>query len=438
MSNVIVDGIVFSFGSLKESIVKAGEGTLDQATVAWVGSLLTGFYLLTGPFVSAVANKWGFRTVAVLGSLVSSCAFVISWYLNRDGPRIGLLVTFYGVFGGIGFSCIYVPAVIAVGFYFEKKRALATGIAICGSGIGGFIFPPFIQTLIQNLGWQKAILVLGATTLLCGVLGLLYKPLKPKKRRASQLSQDGSPAGTPLLQRIKKFRDMAKWDSVNSFVSNRESDADIQNANVNDTRARSERLYNQARKASTTSLKMLSSPISIPTGNEMQRKRMSVPSMLTGTGESPSLPQAPISLSVPTKGQSVKAKSFVGLPDLHEIEEEHGSEDAGSRENSVVPHSHLTAGSADNIPKQVEGTDDNENSKLIQNRNGSMSMSYRIGNSTLTVDEMSNSRIIRVASKVTLNKPMYRDDIFYTGSMLRIPEYANNVRMNLSISIGTK
>ena len=31
---------------------------------------------------------------------------------------------------------MYLPSVILVGFYFEKKRALATGIAVCGTGIG--------------------------------------------------------------------------------------------------------------------------------------------------------------------------------------------------------------------------------------------------------------------------------------------------------------
>ena len=37
---------------------------------------------------------------------------------------------------GVGFGLIYVPAIVAVGFYFEKKRSLAMGIAVCGSGLG--------------------------------------------------------------------------------------------------------------------------------------------------------------------------------------------------------------------------------------------------------------------------------------------------------------
>lgn len=438
MSNVIVDGIVFSFGSLKEGISKASKEygqDLDESTLAWVGSLLTGFYLLTGPFVSAIANKYGFRTVAVLGSLIASSAFILSWYLNQKEPKIGLLILFYGAMGGIGFSCIYVPAVIAVGFYFEKKRALATGIAICGSGIGNFIFPPFITFLTKRFQWNGAILVLGLIVLLCGLLGLLYRPLKPhRERKMSIMTPVESPEGTPLLMRIKRARDiMKKWDSINSFTSNRESYGnDIQKAAGDDPRSRAEILYSRARKSSTPSLKS-SNPIAIPPGG-MAKKRLSVPSMPpaagSAPGEAPNFPQAAgVVVSMPTKAISLKAKSFVGLPDLHEIEEEHGSDDAGSRESSVVPDGIKKKQTTESIGNGMSGKgvdNNNETGSLLATRNGSI-VTCRIGNSMLMVDEMTNSKIIRVASRVTLNKPLYRDDIFYSGSLLRLPDYANNV-----------
>ena len=33
----------------------------------------------------------------------------------------------YGIVAGTGLGLMYVPAVVAVGYYFEKKRAFATG-----------------------------------------------------------------------------------------------------------------------------------------------------------------------------------------------------------------------------------------------------------------------------------------------------------------------
>jgi hypothetical protein len=45
---------------------------------------------------------------------------------------------------------------VMVGYYFEKKRALATGISCCGSGIGAFMFSPIADLLLENFGWKGA------------------------------------------------------------------------------------------------------------------------------------------------------------------------------------------------------------------------------------------------------------------------------------------
>ena len=50
---------------------------------------------------------------------------------------------------GFGLGMVYLPSIVSVGYYFEKKRALATGIAVCGSGIGTFIFAPLSEYLLQ-------------------------------------------------------------------------------------------------------------------------------------------------------------------------------------------------------------------------------------------------------------------------------------------------
>ena len=45
---------------------------------------------------------------------------------------------------------------IAVGYYFEKKRSLATGISVSGSGVGTFLFAPLATYLIEAFGWKGA------------------------------------------------------------------------------------------------------------------------------------------------------------------------------------------------------------------------------------------------------------------------------------------
>ncbi len=36
---------------------------------------------------------------------------------------------------GIGLSCVYVPAVVIVAHYFDENRAIATAIAVGGTGL---------------------------------------------------------------------------------------------------------------------------------------------------------------------------------------------------------------------------------------------------------------------------------------------------------------
>ena len=61
--------------------------------------------------------------------------------------------------------------------YFEKKRAFATGIAVCGSGLGTFIWAPLTQTLVDNFGWKISFLITGAILLLNVMFGALFRPL---------------------------------------------------------------------------------------------------------------------------------------------------------------------------------------------------------------------------------------------------------------------
>jgi MFS family permease len=122
MCNLVVDGIAYTFGIFLPVFVEHFKE--DRGTVAWVGSLLTGMYLTVGPIVSALCNKFGCRAVCIAGSIMACVAFVLSTFSSS----VVMLMIVYGVIGGIGFGMIYLPAIVMVGYYFETKRSLATGI----------------------------------------------------------------------------------------------------------------------------------------------------------------------------------------------------------------------------------------------------------------------------------------------------------------------
>ncbi|KAH3808103.1 hypothetical protein DPMN_136453 [Dreissena polymorpha] len=72
---------------------------------------------------------------------------------------------------------IYIPSIVSVTVYFRKKRSLATGIDVSGSGIGTFIMSPLTSVLFQQYAWHGALIVQSGLLLHCVACGLLFLPL---------------------------------------------------------------------------------------------------------------------------------------------------------------------------------------------------------------------------------------------------------------------
>lgn len=88
---------------------------------------------------------------------------------------------------GIGLGLIYLPSIVIVSYYFEKKRAFATGIAVCGSGIGTFVFAPLINYLLSIYTWKQTMLIISGITLQCVVFGSLFRSLAPSKQQIDKV-----------------------------------------------------------------------------------------------------------------------------------------------------------------------------------------------------------------------------------------------------------
>jgi len=194
MCNIIVDGIGYSFGIFLPEFVRTfGE---SRSKVSLIGSLLCGTYLCAGPIVSGLTNKFGCRPVAMTGSVIATIAFVLATF----SPNIEILILTYGVMGGFGFGMIYLPSIVSVGYYFEKKRAVATGIAVCGSGIGTFIFAPLTKALLDGYNWKNALFILAGIVFNGCVCGALMRPLEPV-RKPKKIEK---PREKNVLDRIKE------------------------------------------------------------------------------------------------------------------------------------------------------------------------------------------------------------------------------------------
>ncbi|XP_075973959.1 monocarboxylate transporter 14-like [Anticarsia gemmatalis] len=171
MVNLIADGITFSFGVFFPHFLEYfGE---SKGKTAWIAGIFMAMPLLSGPIASFLTDRYGCRRVTIFGSILAAIGFVISAFVDNMET---LFLTF-GIMAGFGLSLCYVAAVVIVAYYFEKKRSLATGISVCGSGIGTFVFAPLTYVLLDEYGWRGTTLILAGLFLNMAVCGLLFRDL---------------------------------------------------------------------------------------------------------------------------------------------------------------------------------------------------------------------------------------------------------------------
>ncbi|XP_062271278.1 monocarboxylate transporter 12-B-like [Scomber scombrus] len=206
----------------------------DYSTTAWIHSLVDCTTMLCAPLGSLVGNRWSCRVSVMLGGLLSSCGLLLSSFTNS-------LETLYfsmGILTGLGFALCYTPAIAMVGCYFHRRKALAYGIAMSGSGIGTFVLAPVVQLLIELYSWRGALLVLSAFVGNLCVCGALLRPITAREEEGEEGPLTGeerlecedsvlspgpsSPPSLPLLPGSPAPQLQRRWCFSSYFLSSQE------------------------------------------------------------------------------------------------------------------------------------------------------------------------------------------------------------------------
>jgi len=372
--NFIVDGICYTFGVFLDSYViyfDSGKGT-----VSWAGSLLAGVYLSCGPIVSALTNRFGCRATCIVGSIFGALSFVASTYSNS----VTMLLITYGVCGGIGFGLIYLPAIVSVGYYFEKRRALATGIAVCGSGFGTFVFAPVASAMLNTFDWRGANLILAALILNCMVFGALMRPLPlPKKRK-------------PLLQRMAE--DKAMQLEQGSLMGSS---------------------YFMVQLPDGSYEKRLKVPVNVDPGvhsnlniDNIEMTSQQAPTLATITEMKPS-ELAIVDSDVTSDSAVPKEEKDIKNSQLKENLDDHEAQESDKLIQEKRSDSRVSISNGDASSAHLKR-------RSIASKNGS------IDGGSEALDAVSNGSRSTL-NKSDLSKPLARKDVFYSGSITNLPEF---------------
>lgn len=167
--SAVADGVSFSFGLLYIEFLD--EFKASKSSTSLIGGLFLAVPLLTGTIMSALVDRYGCRSMTILGGIIAASGFVISAFVDS----INVMYLTFGILAGLGLGLCYVTAVVSIAFWFEKKRTLAVSLGACGTGIGTFIYAPMTQYLIKEYGWRGTTILLAGGFLNICVCGTLMR-----------------------------------------------------------------------------------------------------------------------------------------------------------------------------------------------------------------------------------------------------------------------
>ncbi|KAI1819922.1 major facilitator superfamily domain-containing protein [Xylaria intraflava] len=158
---------------------------LPESTVGWIFSTYAFFLYFTGAQTGPIFDAYPVQYLVIPGSI----GVVASVFLFSISKEFYQYLLSFGVLGGISSSLLFNPSIAAVGHWFYRKRALATGVACTAGGIGGVVFPLIVLYTAPRLGFDWALRIVGFACLLAGIGAccLLRKRLPPNKKAGASI-----------------------------------------------------------------------------------------------------------------------------------------------------------------------------------------------------------------------------------------------------------
>lgn len=125
------------------------------------------FGLMTFP-AGRLSDKIGPGKVVLFGGLIMAFGFFMVSTITPPDPavlaaggdaakaagktQLYLLYLYYGIIAGFGGGCVYLPPIATAPKWWPDRRALATGFAVVGLGLGSFIMAPLATVMINHFG----------------------------------------------------------------------------------------------------------------------------------------------------------------------------------------------------------------------------------------------------------------------------------------------
>ncbi len=132
---------------------------------------------LMGPITGYLTNRFGPRRVMLAGAITMGLGYLILSRVSSVGALYAVYVPMVALGANWGFGQ---PAFTAVANWFIRKRGMAIGIAVSGTGIGSLLVS-VVALLIQMYGWRATMIVLGFAVWTIGIPMALVMRHRPEQ-----------------------------------------------------------------------------------------------------------------------------------------------------------------------------------------------------------------------------------------------------------------
>ncbi len=147
----------------------------DSAVVSSVFSLSIIMEGTFGMIMGKLNDKYGPRIIlTVCGLFLGS-----GYFLMSTVTALWQMYLFYGVFVGIGMGGMVVTILTTISRWFVTRRALMSGIAVSGTGIGSLIMSPLAERIISGYDWRTAYIIMSIIMLIIVVAAAQFLKRDP-------------------------------------------------------------------------------------------------------------------------------------------------------------------------------------------------------------------------------------------------------------------
>ncbi|KAH2115640.1 hypothetical protein KXW65_002373 [Aspergillus fumigatus] len=176
-------GFQTAVGSVQDYISTNQLAEYSVRDVGWITAILVFLTLFLGVQVGPLFDRYGPRILLVCGSLAN----ITSYLLLAQCRKYWHFVLCLSVLGGISSAVITTVSIAVLSHWFNRRRALASGICMGGSSAGGAIIPLLLRKLFPQLGWTWAIRTIAFMATACYTAGvILVKGRLPRGIAAAQ------------------------------------------------------------------------------------------------------------------------------------------------------------------------------------------------------------------------------------------------------------